>query len=104
MKTITVKMLREAEACEDQVELFAQAFGTSARVTLKNCRKASDAGLDLDWAAGGLLSAPALKAYEEVMAPALKAYEEVRAPAQKAYEEARARAFYRAWKGNTCDT
>ena len=98
MKTITVKMLRAAKACEDQVELFEATFGPSARITLTNCCKAAVAGLDLAWAARTLFPAPAWKAYDEAKATALKAYEEAMAPALKAYDEAKATAFYRAWK------
>jgi len=97
-RKITVDMLREADACEDQVDIFAKTFPTGATVTLTNCRKAVAAGLDLTWAADEWLSAPARKAYEEATATAWKAYGEAKAPALKAYLEAKAPAFYRAWR------
>jgi hypothetical protein len=45
-----------------------------------------------------LLSAPALKAYDEACASAEKAYDEARAPRWKAYDEARATAWLRLFR------
>jgi len=107
---ITVAMLREKDACRDQVRIFEGLFGASAKPTLANCRKAVKVGLSLDWAASRLLPAPAWEAYDEAITPAWEAYDEAITPAQKvyekaiaparkAYDEACARAFYNAAKG-----
>ena len=96
---ITVAMLREKDACRDQVRIFEGLFGASAKPTLANCRKAVKVGLSLDWAASRLLPAPAWEAYDEAITPAQKVYEKAIAPARKAYDEACARAFYNAAKG-----
>ena len=98
MKTETVRIKDLEGACLDQVRLFAKTFPGGAELTLANCKRAAEARLDLDWAAKNLLTAPALKAYNEATAPALKAYDEARAPARKAYDEARAPAFFHAAK------
>ena len=98
---ITVKQLVEKQACVEQVKVFRKLFGASATVTLANCRKASKAGLDFNWAAQNLLPATALEAYQKAKAPALKAYQKAIATAWdsrrkaiatvlKAYEKATA--------------
>ena len=99
MTTITAAMLEDARACRDQVELFRSTFGESARITLTNCRKAVDVGLDLDWAAACLLQAPASAAYKTATASAWAAYEAATAPASAAYKTATASAFYHAATG-----
>ena len=108
-RKLTADMLERAGACTDQVETFRRLWPEGGRVTLSRCRRAVEAGLDVDWAATHLLSAlalkacedakaPAWKAYEDAKAPAWKAYEDARAIAWKAYQDARAIAFYHAWQ------
>lgn len=65
---ITMQMLINKGACDDQVDLFAQTFGESVIVTLKRAEKVASL-FDWDWAAC-LLDAPALAEYERVTAPA----------------------------------
>ena len=77
---ITAQLLRDANACEEQVAIFATQWPDGDEVTLANCRKAAKLGLDFDWAARHLLSAPAWVAYKEATAPALAACEKARAP------------------------
>ena len=86
MKRITVQMLKEHKACEDQVKTFGQLFPHGAAVTLRNVLRAVAAGLDIDWAAQHLLSPTAWETYEAA-----------RAPAWKTYEAARASAFVTVW-------
>ena len=89
LKTITLKQLELAGACNTQVILFRQTFGIEAEVTPEAV--ASVAHLfDWTWASQNLLSTPARRAYDEAIAPARKAYDEAIAPAEKAYDEARA--------------
>jgi hypothetical protein len=106
---ITAGLLRQHDACDDQVATFEREWPDGCVPTLAICHRALALGLDLDWAARKLLPATAAKAYDqatatawnayaEAMAPARKAYNEAIAPAAKAYEEARAPAFVMAWK------
>ena len=83
---ITREFLKSKDACQKQLEILFAEFPNGGEVTLENCLRAASLDIDFDWAAKNLLSAPALKAYEEAMAPAWKAYEEAKAPA-----------FYNAW-------
>ena len=110
MKRITAKMLRDAGACNDRVVLFEREWPNGARVTLTNCRRATELGLSLSWAAHRLLPAPASAAYRQAIAPAWAAYEQAEAPAWAvyeqavasawaAYEQAKVPAFYEAAKG-----
>lgn len=93
MTAITPKMLRSKGACPTQLRIFKERWPEGAEVTLKNCQEAARLGLNFDWAAQSLLSAPARKAYREAIAPAEKAYREAIAPALKAYREAIAPAW-----------
>ena len=86
---ITAKKLRKLKACKEQVEIFEKEWPQGCRVTLKACRRAVELGLDLNWAVGHILSAPARAAYMEAEAPAWAVYEEATAPA-----------FYRAAKSD----
>ena len=117
---ITKKTLVELKACTEQLELFEKTFPNGTSVTLRACRRAIKADLQLHWLADRLFDASAQKAYyeatatarkalNEAVAPANKAYYEAVAPAQKAlneatatahkvYDEAVAQAFYSACK------
>ncbi len=72
---ITEALLREHEACEDQVALFVAAFPGGVQFPVAEPEKVAKtailAGLDTDWAAGRLLPAPAWAAYREALALAL---------------------------------
>ena len=92
-KTITAEWLVQQGACRDHVIRFRAEFGESAAITPSTIRRASVAGLDFDWAAEKLLTAPARKAYEDATATTRKAYDDARATAWKAYDDATATAW-----------
>ena len=100
---ITAAMLREKNACADQVKIFESEWPNGANVTLKNCRRAFELGLSLDWAAENLLSAPARATYQSARATAEATYQSAIAPAEATYQSAIATAFYRvaAWNRRT---
>jgi hypothetical protein len=91
-RILHLQTLIDNGACPEQVKLFLRKFGKSVRVTESLCRRVAPL-FHWNGAARYLLSATALKAYDEATAPAWKAYEEACAPAWKAYEEARAPAW-----------
>jgi hypothetical protein len=96
-KPITLKMLKKAGACQDQVDLFEKLFGKSVIPTRELALEhASD--FDFQWAAENLLTSQSLKAYEKTEALAWKAYKKATALALKACEEARALAFLKQWE------
>ena len=68
---ITAAMLVEKGACHEQVVRFRAEWPDGAAVTIRNARKAVALGLDLDWLANEMLTAPAREAYEKAKAPAL---------------------------------
>jgi len=96
-KQITLRMLREREACDKQVELFRSLFGDAAQVTEDAAVAVADR-FNWDWAASNFLTAAALTEYDRVGAAARAEYDRVRAPALAEYDRvgAAARAeFYR---------
>ena len=95
---ITAAWLKKRVACSDQVETFAKRWPRGCVVSLRTLKVAARLGLDLNWFASHVLTAPALKACEEATAPAWKAYEEATATAWKACEEATAPALWKALK------
>jgi len=125
MRTITAKMLEDAKACPGQVRLFRKLFGEKAKVTVKNCRKAAAAGLDLDWLLLNLLPESAWAAYEAAVDPKAETFVSVITEARRKrhlskisweeYEDiwsqslyllgaVRAKAFYAACRGAKRDT
>jgi hypothetical protein len=90
---ISADVLERHGACSSQVEVFRREWPDGCEVTQNAAKRVVKLALDIDWAAGHLLPAPAWKAYQEATAPALKAYEEAKATALKAYQEAKAGAF-----------
>jgi len=70
---ITKQQLIDAGACPEQVVRFVALFGDSANVTIKACVEHART-FDWHWAAGKLLTATALAAYDKTAAPALAAY------------------------------
>ena len=78
---ITAQLLNSKGACREQVEIFIKAWPQGGPVTIENCLSAIRLGLDLDWSARKLLSAPAWTAYEEATATAWTAYLEAKATA-----------------------
>ena len=81
-------------SCE-QLDTFSDEWPDGAEITLDNCLRAAELGLDLDWLAEKMFPAPALEAYLQATAPAWEAYVQATAPAWEAYEKARAAAFYK---------
>ena len=90
---ITAQMLRDKGACKNQVETFENEWPNGCNVTRKNCLRAAELRLDFNWAAGWLLSADALAAYDKAVAPALAAYKKAKADALAAYKKAKADAW-----------
>ena len=84
---ITLAMLRQHNACADQVALFQQHFGTEVEITESVCVAVAPL-FDWEWAARHLLTAPAQDAYDKATASA-----------QDAYNKAKARAFARCFNG-----
>jgi uncharacterized membrane protein YqiK len=103
MKQITLDHLKQHQACNEQVRLFAATFGASASLTLKNLNKAIKAGLQINWLTNLLtpenwaeykrVRAPAWAEYERVRDTAWAEYKRVRAPAWAEYERVRAPAW-----------
>ena len=84
---LTADMLREKDACEDQVTIFEEEWPDGVEVTVEAILRAVELWLDIDWFVHQFLPAPVRKAYNEAMTSAQRAYDEVIAPAQKAYDE-----------------
>src|SRR3990167_784120 len=76
-----------------QLDTFSDEWPDGAEITLDNCLRAAELGLDLDWLAKKMFPAPAWEAYLQATAPALEAYERAKAPAWEAFEKARATAL-----------
>lgn len=107
-KKITPAMLRKKDACPEQVEIFAREWPTGAAVTLKNCLRAVELNLDIEWCTC-LLPKPASDVYYTAIKSASDAYDTATKsasdayytaikPASDAYDTAIASAFYRAWR------
>lgn len=86
---ITIEMLQDKKACQEQVDLFVATFGTAGEVTQDNCIKAARRGLHIDWAASNLLNRKQREFYKELEASLWEAYKEARAPLWAAYNEAK---------------
>jgi hypothetical protein len=82
---ITLKHLRNLDACEAQCVLFEKHFGDTFNVTVEACLAVAGV-VDWNWGAQHLLRAPARRAYEEATAAALRAFQEATATARRAYE------------------
>ena len=78
--TLTIKDLRVAGACADQVKLFEQHFGDGGTVTLAKVRKVASL-FNWNWAALHLLSPAGRAEYNRVSAPAWAEYERIVASA-----------------------
>jgi hypothetical protein len=88
-QTITVKLLREYSACEEQVDKFINIFGEDAEVvpSLELAEKYGSE-FNIHWLVDKLLNSDQLKVYDEATAPVLKTYVEAMVSAQKTYNEA----------------
>ena len=81
-------------SCE-QLDTFSDEWPDGAEITLDNCLRAAELGLNLDWLAENMFPARALEAYLQAIAPAWEAFEKARATALEAFEQAKAAAFYK---------
>ena len=79
-------------SCE-QLDTFSEEWPDGAEVTLDNCLRAAELGLNLNWLAEKMFPARALEAYRQATAPALEAFEKATAPALEAYLQATAPAW-----------
>ena len=85
---ITIGLLKDHGACENQRQVFATEWPKGCTVTLAVARRAAELGLDLEWAANNLLCAQARSQFAEAMATANRVYDEAVAPARRVYDEA----------------
>ena len=74
---ITYDMIKNG--CENQVKIFQRTWPNGVEVTVENCLIAVELGLNLDWAATHLFSAPAGEQYKKEIALAGEKYEKVEA-------------------------
>ena len=63
MKTVSVKTLERLGACPMGLRCFKRVFGKRVKITLENCYRAANSGLDMSWAAGRLLDRQAYQYY-----------------------------------------
>jgi len=97
---VTAEMLRNKDACEDQVEIFEKAFPTGTRVTRRVCLRAAELGLNTDWFALNFLSPKQFEAFDAATTPHWKAYYDATTiPHWKAYKAAAALALWEAIRG-----
>ena len=68
MALLTLRQLRDADACRPQVRLFARLFGDAVDVNPILCVTVAPQ-FDWDWAAQAFLSAPLLAQYQAARAP-----------------------------------
>ena len=92
---ITREYLVSLGASCEQLDAFSAEWPDGAEITLENCLRAAELGLDLDWLAEKMFPARAWEAYRQATAPAREAYRQATAPAWEAYERARATEFYK---------
>ena len=81
---ITTEMLREKQACSDQVAVFEAEWPKGAETTKKNWTRAAELKLSVTFLER-FLSPTALKEYREIRRPALREYEKIILPARKEY-------------------
>jgi len=67
---VTAQMLRDRNACEDQVAIFEREWPDGVNVGIRAARKAVKLGLDLEWFAETFLPPAAWADYEKAIAPA----------------------------------
>ena len=91
---ITAAMLRENDACEEEVKKFEHLFGESVIPTKELALQYADE-FDWEWAADNLLSQAQLNVYTAAIKPATKlygdAYEQTHTDYQKAVAPAKER-------------
>src|SRR6266850_944248 len=80
-------------ACFTQLAIVTKLWPNGIPITMDIVPQVIRLGLDLDWAAHKLLTAPALNAYNKAIATALDAYKKAIATALDAYKKAIATAL-----------
>ncbi len=87
---ITMSLLADLGACSEHVSKFRTAFPDGLTITgepgVDTINQIVTSGLDLDWFAQRVLTAPAYAEYQRVGAPAYAEYERVTAPAYAEYQ------------------
>ena len=111
MKKLTAYRIKKLAAqhgqqpCKAQLDLFKELFPDGAEITLENCRRAMDGGMNVTWLLRNCLPPPAWEAYEaarvrawmalqKATVPTGAVYVSVRDQGWIAYEEAKAQALY----------
>ena len=105
---ITAQLLRENGACKDQVDTFESERPDGAEVTLENCLRAGELGLDFEFAAYALLLPEALRVfcaategplrvYRAAIEEAGPVYDAATKEAWRVYDTACATAFHAAF-------
>ena len=74
---VTMATLKKNKGCSTQVTKFKELFGESARVNLRNLRKAREAGLDVEWVTC-LLQKPLRDKYDAAVKPLKDKYDAAR--------------------------
>jgi hypothetical protein len=88
---ITLKMLTDAGACSDQVDLFRSMYGDSVNVTVARAKKV--AGI-FDWNfARRFLDKQGEAEYQRITGPAWAEYERIKGVASAEYERIRGAAW-----------
>ncbi len=83
---ITAELLRDKGACTFDIKRFEKQWPDGCNVTRKNCEIAfGPLGMDVNWAAGGLLSPEAYYEYEKTRNQAYHEYQDVRDKAWTKY-------------------
>ena len=86
---VTLAMLRELNACEDQVALFSKLFPTGeVEVTRESAAEAAVAGLEIGWGALNLLHGQFKRTFDAAMTEPRQAYSVAMAEADKAFHAA----------------
>ena len=84
---VTKQMLIDADACQNQVDLFEKTFGDSVVVTLSRAKKVANL-FQWDWAVQ-LLDGQGYAEYRRAMTAAWAEYERAAAPALAEYNRVR---------------
>ncbi len=95
---ITLELLEQNGACEDQRRLFAATFPNGANVNARNLSKARKAELDVLWL-GRLLPQDRKSEYNKVCGAARAECDKVCGPARAEYNKVCGAALVRAFEG-----
>ena len=85
---ITLDMLIEKNACQEQANLFKKYYGKSVEITEDICLKYSNK-FEFDWLVDNILSGDQREAYMTIQVPAYKAYNAIETAAGEAYQAIR---------------